>query len=197
MSEATDTTHDITRLLLAWNHGDREAGDALLDRIYDALRQTACRALRRERNDHSLQPTELVNETFLRLLAQRAVSWESRQHFLAIASKLIRRVLIDHARRRGRFKRGAGWVPVRADDCELEATAAPPELQALDEAVAALEALDTRKAAVVRLHAMAGFSVAETAARLGCSVSTVVRDWRFIRVWLATRMDREPSPSGE
>ncbi len=183
------TTHDVTRLLRAWGAGDRDAGEAVLDRIYGALRKTAGSALRRERHDHSLQPTELVHETFLRLLKQRSVSWESRQHFLAIASKLIRRILIDHARRRGRAKRGADWSPVTVDRVELEVVAPVPGLGALDDALTRLGQLDARKVAVVRLHAIAGLSVAETATRLECSVSTVVRDWRFTRKWLATQLD--------
>lgn len=192
--DGPQTTHEVTRLLHAWASGDRAAGEALMPRVYDALRQAATRAMRGERNDHTLQPTALAHEAFLRLVGQEA-SWRNRGHFLALASTMMRRVLLDHARHAGRLKRGGDVVSVALDEAAdivgaagTGAVSETEKLVELDEAITALARWDRRKADVVMLHLVVGLSVAETAVTLDVSAATVSRDWRFARAWLVDRL---------
>lgn len=180
---------EITDLLRAWSGGDERAGEQVMPLVMDELRGVARRALASERRGHTLQPTALVNEAYLRLAEQQDIDWRSRTHFFSLACTMMRRVLCDHAKRARRHKRGGGAVEVPLDDLSLEADEDDPtSLLVLDEAVQALAALDRRKAEVVMLHLFAGLSVAETAAAVGASPATVSRDWRFARAWLVNRL---------
>ena len=181
-----DEETDVTQLLQRWRSGDEAAVDDLLRAIYPELRQIAARQLRRERAGHSLRPTAVDNDVYLRLLDQRRVTWQNRAHFLAIAAKLTRRLLIDHARRRASWKRGFDVRPVSLDDVDVAADGDAPEtdLIALDEALARLALLDPRQARVVELRFFGGLSIEETASVLDSSPATVKRDWVTARLWL-------------
>lgn len=175
---------DVTRLLGAWSDGDESARGAVLDAVYAELRALARRHLRHERRDHSLPPTALVHEVYLRLVDQTRVRWRSRAHFFAIAAQAMRRILVDHARTRGAAKRdGARTVPLTADP-ESPGGIAPVDMLALDVALARLAAIDARQAHLVELRFFAGLTVDETAAVMGLAPITVKRDWALARAWL-------------
>jgi RNA polymerase sigma factor (TIGR02999 family) len=181
---------DLTGLLQAWRAGDPAALDSLLPLVYDALRQIAAQRLRREGSGAvTLQPTALVHEAFLRLV-HGDVDWQSRAHFFAVASRIMRNVVIDQARRRRADKRGGDVVRVDlTQGAEAAAGPAAIDVLALDEALSRLEALDARQAKVVELRFFAGLSSEETAAVLDCSLATVVRDWRTARAWLFRELE--------
>lgn len=186
---------EVTGLLRAWRDGDRGALDRLMPRVYDELRRVAGRYLRHERPDHTLQPTALVHEAYLRLIGAERPQWRDRLHFYAVAAQVMRRVLVDHARAHRADKRGGGARPVPLDegiDAGVERTA---DLVALDEALAALAAIDARKARIVELHHFAGLTVAETAEVLDLSVSTIVLEARLARAWLVAALRRAPARS--
>ena len=175
---------EITGLLRSWASGDQEAEAQVLPMVYDQLRRIAARHLRQERSDHTLQATALVHEAYLRLCQEHGLQWEGRAQFFAFAAHLIRRVLVDHARRRSRAKRGGQARRVTlAEAAELFA-AKQPDLIALDDALSSLADLDRRKAAVVELRFFGGLSLEETAAHLEVSPETVSRDWRRAKAWL-------------
>lgn len=174
-------THSVTRLLHEMQRGSETAGEDLARVIYDEIHQLASHYLRREAAHHTLQATELVNEAFIRLSRQRAVSWQNRSHYLGIAAQAIRRVLLDHARRRRAAGRDA-LVPLQED--AAQARERRFDLIALDEALERLAALDPRQAKVVELRYFAGLDVEETAGALGISTATVKRDWTFAKAWL-------------
>ena len=174
----------VTALLRAWSGGDEAALGALLPLVEAELRRLARAYMARERIGHTLQATALVNEAFLRLIDARQVAWQDRAHFLGISARLMRRVLVDHARSRGYRKRGGGVQRVTLS----EATVAAPELAldvvALDRALDRLAAVDVRKSRVIELRFFGGLSVEETAAVLEVSADTVKRDWRLAKLWL-------------
>jgi len=175
----------VTSLLLAWSGGDRDALDQLVPLVHDELRRRARRAMSHERTDHSLQPTALVNEVYLRLIDLKQVQWTDRAHFLALAARLMRRILVDLARAQLTQKRGAGAVNVSLDEDSIMAPGRGREnLVALDEALQALATLDPRRCQVVELRFFAGMDVDETAAVLNVSRRTVMRDWTLARAWL-------------
>jgi RNA polymerase sigma factor (TIGR02999 family) len=175
---------EVTSLLRAWRDGDRAALDKLLPLIYDDLRQLAAQRLRGSASGATLQPTALVHEAFLRLVKGQ-VDWQSRAHFFAVASKTMRNVAVDYARRRQADKRGGGAVLVDlAAGTEVPEGAAPVDVVALDKALSRLEQLDARQAKVVELRFFAGLSVEETATVLDCAPITVVRAWRSAKAWL-------------
>jgi len=176
----------ITRLLHDWQAGQRAALDRLLPLVEGELRRLARIHMQHERADCTLQPTALVNEVYLRLAALKAMDWRDRAHFFAMASRLMRRVLVDAGRARRAGKRGRGAVRVSVDEArEVDARAnLLPEIVELDEALTALTALDERKARVVELRFFGGLTVEETAAVLEVSAETVARDWRTARLWL-------------
>jgi len=176
--------HQVTDLLLAWGNGDRAALDELLPIIHQELRRLARLQMRGERPNHTLQTTALVNEAFLRLVELRRIGWHDRTHFLAISARLMRRILVDHARSRGYEKRGGGAAAVALDDAVVAATEPGMNFVALDDALQDLARLDARKSRVVELRFFGGLSVAETADALDISPETVMRDWRFAKVWL-------------
>jgi RNA polymerase sigma factor (TIGR02999 family) len=190
---------DLTALLSGASSGDQDALSALFSIVYDELRQVAAAALRRERPEHTLQPTALVHETFLRLADDSAVWWQNRTHFLAIASKVMRRILVEHARGRNAQKRGSGEVKRSLDDIDvaMPSVAGDVDLVALDEALARLAALDARQARIVELRFFGGLTVEETATVIGSSPRTVKRDWQVARAWLRremARLDAAPTP---
>jgi RNA polymerase sigma factor (TIGR02999 family) len=183
MSTSSTPHTEVSQLLLAWRHGDAAALDRLLPLLYDELHAIARRQMQGERDDHTLQTTALIHEAYLRLVGAD-VAWEGRVHFLAIAARTMRRILVDHARARGRAKRGAGGEAVPFEDAAVASPDRPPDLVALDEAIARLSALDERKARVVELHYFGGLTYEETAAALGVSAATVDRELRLAKAWL-------------
>ena len=174
----------VTQLLNNWSDGDSAALDEIMPILYDELRRLAAHYLRGERMGHTLQPTALVHEAYLRLVNQNEVRWQSRAHFFGVAAQMMRRVLIDHARFHHRAKRGAGPLKVELDQAEGLTDEQADDIVALDEALDALMRLDPRKARVVELRYFAGLSVDETAEVLGVSPNTVTRDWVMAKAWL-------------
>ncbi len=185
---------EVTLLLAAWSQGDRQAADELMPLVYGELRRLATGFLERERADHTLEPTALVHEAYLRLVGQRKGDWESRGHFFAIAAKMMRRILVDHARSRRMEKRGGGLPKVPLTEMEDLGCERPADLLALDEALESLAAFDARKASIVELRFFVGLSLHEIAEVLGCATATVTRHWLSARAWLYREMQPERAP---
>jgi RNA polymerase sigma-70 factor, ECF subfamily len=185
----TASRSDITGWLQAWSQGDGTALDRLTPVVYAELRQRARRLMGRERAGHSLQPTALIHEAYLRLVGSAPVDWRDRGHFYALSARLMRQILVDHARARGRQKRGAAALPVVFDETVMSAEA-PSDLVRLDDALHALAETDARKSQVIELRFFGGFSVEETAKVLQVSPQTVLRDWRLAKAWLQRAMHR-------
>jgi RNA polymerase sigma factor (TIGR02999 family) len=178
----------ITRLLNAWQRGDAAARDRLFVLVYDELRRRAAGQLRRERRGHTLRPTALVHEAYLRLMGQERARWEGRTHFFAMASEVMRRVLVDHARARKSAKRGGTAVRVALEEDVAAAEPREVDLITLDAALDELAALDARQSRVVELRFFGGLDMGEIAELLDISRATVDRDWRFARTWLYRRV---------
>jgi RNA polymerase sigma factor (TIGR02999 family) len=187
-ASGTPSQRDVSQLLCAFNDGDRSALDQLIPLLYRELRAIARRRLRREDSTASLQSADLVNEAYLRLVQQRQPGWQHRSQFFAVAATIMRRILIDRARRNLYQKRGAGAVPLSLDDQEIGGPVRAQDLVALDEAMQMLERRDRRKAAVVELKYFGGMTTDEVARHLGVSTITVKRDWAFARSWLHRAM---------
>jgi RNA polymerase sigma-70 factor, ECF subfamily len=187
-------TNDLTGLLQAWNAGDGEVLESLVPRIYGQLKQLASRHLRGERADHTLQTTALVNEAFIRLAGQNASNWESRLHFFRIASTLMRRILVDHARKKLAEKRGGHVEVLPLDDALVFTEGKSAMLVALNEALDVLAERDARQAQIVELRYFGGLSVEETAAALDIAPVTVKRDWAMARAWLLSRTQPDMTP---
>jgi RNA polymerase sigma-70 factor, ECF subfamily len=181
-------TQDVTELLHAWSGGDRAAFDRLMPVLLEELRRTARAYMRRERSGHTLQTTALVNEVFLRLVDINKVQWHHRMHFLTMAAQLMRRILVDHARRGRYLKRGGGERPVRIDEVAVISPERCAQFVEVDEALNALALHDERKAKVVEMRFFGGLSVEETAAALSVSPQTVLRDWSLAKAWLRREM---------
>jgi RNA polymerase sigma factor (TIGR02999 family) len=179
---------DITGMLAAWNRGDADALDRLMDLVYPELRRIARRHLERRHAGESLESAALANEAYLKLVGAGGIRCENRAHFLALCAQIVRRILVDHARRRGFAKRGGAAVHVPLDDVLLMAQERGIEVLALDEALDALARIDGRKGRVVELRYFGGLSIEETAEVLGVSVDTVKRDWRMARAWLIAEL---------
>lgn len=175
---------DVTRLLLDPQVSSTERAERLLPLVYAQLRVLARQRMAGERDDHTLQPTALVHEAYLRLVGEREVPWQNRAHFFAAAAEAMRRVLLDHAKARGRVKRGCGAIKRPASLCELASYENPDEILALDEAFRRLEGESPEAATVVRLRFYGGLSVDEAAAVLEISPRQVDRQWAFARAWL-------------
>ena len=185
------TPRAVTQLLQAWSDGDEAALDQLLPLVESELRRLAGAYMRRERKDHTLQPTALVNELFLRFSRDgRGLRWQDRAHFMGLAARLMRRVLVDHARSRGYRKRGGDAQRVTLDEALLVAPEASVDVVALDDALEAFAIVDARKAKVVELRFFAGLSIEEAAEVLDVSVDTVKRDWRLAKLWLLSELRR-------
>jgi RNA polymerase sigma factor (TIGR02999 family) len=179
MAERTE----VTALLLAWSEGDDIARGRLIDAVYDELRRLARGHLRRERDNHSLAPTALVHEAYLKLIDQRHTKWQNRAQFFAIAARIMRRILVDHARSRGAAKRGAP-ITLVFDDMAVAAEGIDVDVLALDAAMEKLARVDERQTRLVELRFFAGLTVDETAAALDVAPITVKRDWALARAWL-------------
>lgn len=175
---------NITHLLKEWSDGDERALERLTPLVYEELRHQAARYLRRERPGHTLQTTGLIHEAYLRLVDAKDVDWQNRTHFFAIAANLMRRILVDHARRRDAEKRGGSQLRLTLNDGLAVAYETDVDLLAIDEALDKLSVIDPQQARVVELRFFSGLSVDETAAALGVSPKTVKRDWSVARAWL-------------
>jgi RNA polymerase sigma factor (TIGR02999 family) len=181
----------VTQLLLAWSYGDRAALERLIPVVYPELRRIAGRYLRRERIGHTLQPTALVNEAYLKLINQEHAHWQSRAQFFGVAAQLMRRILVDHARTRGAAKRGGGVTPVTLLDA---AGGSPPrgvEVIALDAALTRLTSLYPEQGRLVELRYFGGLTIEETAEAMGISSATVKRQWTVARAWLLRDLEGE------
>jgi RNA polymerase sigma factor (TIGR02999 family) len=182
--------HDVTALLTDWSRGDREALDRLLPLVYGELRRVAAHQLRRERVGHTLQPTALVHEAYLRLVDQRHGDWQNRAHFFGVAATVMRRILVDHARRRKAGKRGQGAPYVSLNDAPDIPAASEIHILALDAALERLQNVDPSLARIVELRAFGGLTIEEAAHVLEVSPSTAKREWRTAKAWLSREVGR-------
>jgi RNA polymerase sigma factor (TIGR02999 family) len=185
---------DVTALLGDWSRGDRTALNQLLPLVYAELRRVAARQLRKERADHTLQPTALVHEVFIRLIDQRHVDWQDRAHFFGVAAQVMRRILVDHARRHGATKRGDGVGRLSIDEARDVAAADGMPVLWLDQALDRLEKVDAGLARIVELRAFGGLTIDEAAHVLSVSPSTVKREWRTAKAWLNRELASEVRP---
>ncbi len=176
--------HEITGLLEGWSQGDRQALDTLIPLVHDELYRLARGYFAREQPGHTLQPTALVNEAYLRLVDERGMRWQSRAHFIGVAAQLMRFILVDHCRRKRYQKRGGGAARITFDENLPVGIERSDELLALDEALKKLAIRDERKSRIAELRYFGGLTVEETANVLSISVATVMRDWRLARAWL-------------
>lgn len=174
----------VTGLLRAWGEGDSKAGDRLMPLVYAELRKRAAAYLRRERPGHTLQPTALVHEAYMRMAGQDRAAWKNRAQFFGVAACMMRRILVDHARALNMAKRAGRLINVELQDDHAVVAAPDIDVLALDEALTRLAAFDARKTAVAELRFFSGLSVEETAQVLGVSVATVEREWQATRAWL-------------
>jgi RNA polymerase sigma factor (TIGR02999 family) len=181
---------DVTQLLLDWNAGDQSALDRLMPLVYEELRRMAARQLRHERTDHTLQPTALVHEAWLRLVQTNRLTWQNRAHFLGVAAELMRRILVDHARRRSAEMRGGGETRLSLDEALSVSDQKAVGLLALDDALTSLAALDPRQSRIVELKYFGGLEIEEIAEVVGISPATVKRDWQWARAWLQREISR-------
>jgi RNA polymerase sigma factor (TIGR02999 family) len=181
-------THDITGLLDRWRLGDAQAANQLMELVYGDLHRIAAREMRRERGEHTLQTTAVLHEAYLRIFRSEPVECKDRAHFYAVAAQQLRRVLLDHARRAHREKRGGGIVKLSLWESDVGALGLDERLLALDEALARLENLDPRAAKVVELRFFGGLTEADAAEVLDISVATLKRDWDFAKTWLASQL---------
>ena len=187
------STAQVTNLLVAWGQGDEAAFARLIPVVHAELRRIARRHMGHERDGHTLQPTALVNEAYLKLIDIHHVQWQDRAHFFAMASRVMRRILVDAARARGYQKRGAGAHQVTLDEGRVGAKEPPADVVALDEALTALAAFDERKSQVVEMRYFGGLSIEEVAEALGMSPRTVKRDWTMAKLWLARELKKSRS----
>ena len=188
------TPPDITGLLQAWSDGDLDARDRLIPVVYDELRRRAAGFLRRERSGHTLQPTALVHEAYLRLINQDRAVWRNRAQFFAIASEIMRRILVDRARARKMAKRSGRWARVSLVEDAAQASPREVDVLDLDTALDELAAMDRRKARVAELRFFGGLSLEEIGVVLDTSVATTTRDWQAARAWLFKRLTRAKAP---
>ncbi len=188
--------HTVTQLLKAMAEGHEDAAEKLLPLVYDELHAIARRHMQRQRGNHTLQTTALVNEAYLRLIGPESPEWSDRRHYLAVAARAMRCVLVDHARRKHADKRGGGQAARRLDDIALAVVEPDLDLIALDDALHAFTALYPTKGRVVELRYFGGQSVEETAQMMDTSTATVKRDWSFARAWLRRHMSEDPDDDG-
>ncbi|HXG91878.1 MAG TPA: sigma-70 family RNA polymerase sigma factor [Blastocatellia bacterium] len=184
-------TEDVTQLLLKWRNGDESALDRVMPMVYGELRRLARRCLRGERAGHTIQTTTLVHEAYLRLVDASRIPWHDRQHFFAIAAQIMRRVLVDEARKRRFQKRGGQLIRVSLEEAPVFSSERDAELVALDEALDRLARFAPRKCRVVELRFFGGLSIEETAAALNVSTDIVKREWRTAKLWLLREMSGE------
>ena len=184
-------SHAVTELLARWGQGDVAARDMLIPLVYDELRRVAGKCLAGQRHDLTLQPTALVHEAYLRLTRQEQVSWQNRMHFFAVAAKMMRQILVDHARRQAAAKRGGNALTVELIDAPEVGKSAPIDLIALDDALERLAALDSRQSQIVELRFFGGLSIEETSQIVNISPATAKREWATARIWLHRAMSGE------
>ena len=189
----TPSPGEVTQLLVDWGNGDKAALDRLTRLVHEELHRLAHRHMRLERPNHTLQTTALVNEAYVRLVDQRNLHWKNRAHFFSIASRLMRRILVDLARAHHGAKRGGGAPQVSLDEAAIVSQERAAELVALDEALTRLAEMDERKSKVVELRFFGGMSVEETAEALGVSPITIKRDWSTAKAWLYRELANEPT----
>lgn len=188
--------HEVTQILQDWNGGDADAPERLMPLVYDEMRRLARAFLARERDGHTLQPTALVNEAYLRLVDQTRVNWQNRAHFYAIASSMMRRVLIDHARAHGTEKRGGAAIHLSLEDVQVPLEQRASSFIALDDALQNLEQIDERKCKIVEMRFFGGLRDEEIAEVLGVTTRTVQRDWKKARLWLYRELSEPPASAG-
>jgi RNA polymerase sigma-70 factor (ECF subfamily) len=179
---------DVTEILCRWSAGDADAPEQLMPLVYQELRGLARQYLQRERGDHTLQPTALVHEAYLRMVDQTRVQWQNRAQFFGIAAQLMRRILVDHARAHVAAKRGGHAEHISLDEAQISSEARAAELLDLDEALTELAVVDVRKSRVVELRFFGGLSIDETAEAMGVNAATVRRDWTAAKTWLYHRI---------
>jgi RNA polymerase sigma-70 factor (ECF subfamily) len=184
MKDPAPSPHEITQLLAEWSNGNQTALDKLYPLVYDELHRMASRYMNRERKGHTLQTTALINEAYVRLVDQKHVHWENRAHFFAISAQIMRRILIDHARRHAYAKRGGGAQRISLDETALMADECASQLLLLEEALKRLAELDSRRSQVVELRYFGGLNNEEIGGVLKISENTVTRDWNMARAWL-------------
>ena len=181
--------HQVTALLKKWSEGDESALEQLTPLVHDELHRLAHQHMRREGPGHILQTSALINEAYLRLVDQPQIRWESRAHFFGIAARLMRRILVDEARKRNSAKRGGSLIQVPLDEATSVAQEQAASVAALDEALKKLETIDERQGQIVELRFFGGLSIEQTADVLKVSPGTVMRDWTFARAWLRNEMN--------
>jgi RNA polymerase sigma factor (TIGR02999 family) len=184
------STQDVTHLLIRWSNGDAGALDALMPLVYEELRRLAQHYLGREKPGHTLSSTALVHEAYLRLVTQTEVTWQNRAHFFGVAARMMRRILVDHARRNGYEKRGGGAMTLALDESIAAEKPRDIDLAALDDALNGLAKLDERQSRMVELRFFGGLSIEETSEVLGVSAPTVKREWASARAWLYREISR-------
>jgi RNA polymerase sigma factor (TIGR02999 family) len=188
-------TAEITQLLVSWSNGDQTASEKLMPLVYDELRRLANSYLRRERPNHTLQPTELVHEAYLRLIDQQRVSWQNRAQFFGMAATLMRHILVDYARQRRAAKRQGAEYTLTLSQADRFNRQKDVNLLALDDALKSLAAIKPEHSRIVELRFFGGLTIEETAAVLGISHATVEREWSFARAWLRREINRAPEKS--
>jgi RNA polymerase sigma-70 factor (ECF subfamily) len=181
--------HQVTTLLKEWSDGDETALEQLMPLVYDELHRLAHQHMRREKRGNVLQTSALINEAYLRLVDEPRVHWQNRAHFFGIAARLMRRILVDEARKRNSAKRGGGAIQVSLNEVTSVAQEQAANVVALDDALRSLEAIDSRQSEIVELRFFGGLSIEETAGVLKVSPGTVMRDWTFARAWLRNEMN--------
>jgi RNA polymerase sigma factor (TIGR02999 family) len=182
---------EVSQLLIEWSNGDKSALDKLTPLIYEELRRLAHHYMNRERAGHTLQTTALVNEAYLRLVNRKDVQWQNRAHFFAIAAKLMRCILVDHARSHAYAKRGGGAAKVTLDEALIVSQERAGEVVALDDALTRLEQIDAQQSNIVELRFFAGLTIEETAEVLNLSPATIKREWVTAKAWLYRELSRE------
>jgi RNA polymerase sigma factor (TIGR02999 family) len=187
---ATVSPGSVTQLLLDWNNGDQAALDQLMPLVYDEMRRLAERYLRRERSDHTLQPTALVHEAYLHLVDQTAVQWQNRAHFFGVAARAMRQILVSHARRHQATKRGSGGHKLPLDEAIGVPERRDVDLVALDDALTALATLDPQQSRIVEVRFFGGLTIEETAEALSISPATVKREWGLAKLWLLHQISK-------
>jgi RNA polymerase sigma factor (TIGR02999 family) len=190
MPDNAPSNAQITQLLIAWSDGNRDAVEGLLPLVYGELRRLAARYLRHEASGHTLQPTALVHEAYMRLIDQRRVRWRNRAHFFGIAAEIMRRILVDHARSQGAQKRGAGWEHIPLVEEQLPSGAADVDVVALDDALKRLAVVDAQQARIVELRYFGGLTIDEVSEVTRISPATVVREWTMAKAWLRAELSR-------
>jgi|SRR5215471_12446522 len=192
----TGTSKDVTQLLEELRGGNEDAVAKLISLLYGELRRMAAAYLSRERRDHTLQPTAVVHEAYLRLVDQRNVQWQNRKHFFGVAAQVMRRVLVDHARSHQSLKRGGAHGKISLESAMVSATDRGAELIAVDEVLTRLAAFDPQQARIIELRFFGGLTVEETAQVLGISPATVKRDWNVAKAWLTREIGKERGSEG-